>query len=606
MEGIETIQEIKRMTYRTDFIHQEKTRDPGKERSCQMKHSRKEWKGFRSFVLQKMKEWNVPGAAIAVVKGDEVIMAEGFGFKNEEQKLKVNPETVFAIGSATKAFTTAGMAILADEGKMDWDLPVREYLPEFKMHDPVATERLTPRDLACHRSGLPRHDMMWYNSPFSREEIFQRLRYLEPNRDFRAKWQYQNLMYMTAGYLTGRIAGTTWEDFIHERLFKPLHMKSSNFSVEDMQKLQDYALPYQEKNGKIEKIPFRNINAIGPAGSINSNVLDMANWVRLHLGSSKFSGILSEGSLNELHTPCISCDQSFKEKEFPMAGYSLGWFVEPYRGHHMIHHGGNIDGFSSLVCFMPYENIGAVILTNLNGSVLPNLLAYNIFDRLLGLDEIDWSGRLKGETEKIKKAALGVDRSADISRMEGTEPSHALGDYTGIYEHPGYGELKIELKDGVLQVMYNSFVMPLQHYHYDTFEMKLELTGAKMLSSFDDDLHGYISSFSVPFEMAEGAKEIEFIRKPDQQLYDPEFLASLTGKYTLEDGTELAVSLRGAKTLWVSLPGQPDYELVPYREMTFQIKNLPGFSVRFEADGSGQVKGLRFIQPNGEFPAVRK
>lgn len=137
-----------------------------------MKHSRTEWKGFRSFVLQKMKEWNVPGAAIAVVKDDEVIMAEGFGFKDKEQKLKVNPETVFAIGSATKGFTTAGMAILADEGKMDWDLPVREYLHEFKMHDPVATERLTPRDLACHRSGLPRHDMMWYNSPFPGKRYF--------------------------------------------------------------------------------------------------------------------------------------------------------------------------------------------------------------------------------------------------------------------------------------------------------------------------------------------------------------------------------------------------------------------------------------------------
>ncbi|WP_253185716.1 serine hydrolase domain-containing protein [Bacillus licheniformis] len=215
-----------------------------------MKQSLKALKGFRAFAEEKMKEWNVPGAAVAVIKEDEIIMAEGFGFRDKERKLKVNPETVFAIGSASKAFTTAAMAVLADEGKMEWDKPVREYLPEFKMHDPVATERMTPRDLACHRSGLPRHEMMWYNSSFSREELFRRIRYLEPNQDFRSKWQYQNLMYMTAGYLAGRIAGTTWEDLVHERLFKPLHMTSSSFSVEDMQKLSDFAsISREQRNG---------------------------------------------------------------------------------------------------------------------------------------------------------------------------------------------------------------------------------------------------------------------------------------------------------------------------------------------------------------------
>ncbi|WP_307893257.1 serine hydrolase [Bacillus swezeyi] len=571
-----------------------------------MRQPLEELKGFCEFAEKEMKRWKVPGAAVAVIKEDEVVMAEGFGYKDKERKLKVNPNTMFAIGSATKAFTTASMALLADEGKMEWDQPVREYLPEFDMHDSVAAERLTPRDLACHRSGLPRHDMMWYNSPFSREELLRRIRYLEPNQGFRSVWQYQNLMYTTAGYLVGRVAGTTWEDFVRERLFNPLNMKSSNFSVEDMQKHPDHSLPYQEKGESAQQIPFRNIDMIGPAGSINSNVVDMANWVRFQLGSGKFSGILSAASLNGMHTPCIPCDSLFKAKELPVCSYGLGWFIEPYRGYHMIHHGGNIDGFSSLVAFMPYEKIGIVILTNMNGSLLPNVLAYNIFDRMLGLEEIDWSGRLKGETEKIKKTVFGQDRTADLSRIEGTEPSHGLEDYTGIYEHPGYGEMKIELADGTLQALFNSFVMPLTHYHYDTFEMELKLTETKMLASFTADVNGHISRLSVPFEMAPGAKGIEFVKKPDERLHDPEFLASLTGKYVLEDGTEVAVSLRGERTLSVALPGQPVYELLPYREMTFQLKNLPGYSIRFETDDSGQVKGLRFIQPNGEFPAVRK
>ncbi|QHZ48720.1 serine hydrolase [Bacillus sp. NSP9.1] len=572
-----------------------------------MRHPLKELKGFHEFAEEEMKRWKVPGAAVGIIKDDEIIMAEGFGYKDKERNLKVNPETVFAIGSATKAFTTAAMAILADEGKLEWDKPVREYLPEFHMHDPVATERMTPRDLTCHRSGLPRHDMMWYNSPFSREELLRRIRYLEPNKDFRSIWQYQNLMYMTAGLLAGRVAGTTWEGLVQERLFEPLKMTSSNFSVEDMKKQPDHSLPYQEKAGSAEQIPFRNIDAIGPAGSINSNVLDMANWVRFQLGSGEFSGILSAGSLNEMHTPYIPCDPFMKAKEIPISSYGLGWIIEPYRGYRMIHHGGNIDGFSSLVSFMPDEKIGVVILTNMNASLLPNVLAYHIFDRMLGLCDIDWSSRLKGEAEKMKAALIRQDRTAHLSKIEGTQPSHALEDYTGIYEHPGYGELKIELTDGTLQALFHSFVMPLTHYHYDTFEMELKLSETtKLLASFTIDVNGHISRFSVPFEMAPGAKEIEFVKKPDERLSDPEFLALLTGVYVLEDGTEVAVSLGGERTLRVTLPGQPVYELVPYRELTFQIKHLPGYSIRFETDDSEQVKGLRFIQPNGEFPAVRK
>ncbi len=192
-----------------------------------------------------MADWKVPGAAIAVIKEDQV-MVQGFGYRDVEQQLPVTPEMLFAIGSATKPFTTTAIGILVDKGKLDWDRPVRKWLPELKMFDPVATERLTLRDMACHRSGLPRYDVMLASS-FSRKELIERLQYLEPNQDFRAKFQYQNLMYIAAGYLLGKVADTSWEAFVEEYLFAPLEMKTSNFLVDEMQTLSDYALPYGEQ-----------------------------------------------------------------------------------------------------------------------------------------------------------------------------------------------------------------------------------------------------------------------------------------------------------------------------------------------------------------------
>ncbi len=188
-------------------------------------------RGFPEYVNARLKEWIVPGAAIAIVKGGRVIFAEGFGLRDIARKLPVTPHTIMPIGSSTKAFTTLAIGTLVDEGKLDWDTPIRNYVPTFKMYDSFATERMTLRDMACHRSGLPRHELMWLGSPFNREQLFDRLQYLEPNKDFRSCYQYQNLVYMAAGYIAGKIAGTNWEQLVKERIFQPLGMTSANFSA---------------------------------------------------------------------------------------------------------------------------------------------------------------------------------------------------------------------------------------------------------------------------------------------------------------------------------------------------------------------------------------
>ncbi|HEV2582450.1 MAG TPA: serine hydrolase domain-containing protein, partial [Ktedonobacteraceae bacterium] len=216
----------------------------------------KYFKGFDAFVLSVMQDAGVPGLGLAVVKDTEVILEQGFGKRNVAENLDVTPQTLFAIGSATKAFTAMALAILVKEGKLDWNVPVRHYLPTFRLHDPVASERLTSRDLLIHNSGLPGYNAVWYNSTISRKELVNRLRHFEPTYDLRTTWQYQNMMYMTAGYLVEMITGQTWEAFVQQRILEPLGMNSTNFSVHDSQQTPDFALPYKEIKDEVQAVKF--------------------------------------------------------------------------------------------------------------------------------------------------------------------------------------------------------------------------------------------------------------------------------------------------------------------------------------------------------------
>jgi len=465
---------------------------------------------------------DVPGLAVAVIRDQEIIMAEGFGYRDVEAGLEVTPETIFAIGSTTKAFTAMAAGILADEGKLDLDTPVKNYLPQFKMFDSFATERVTLRDLLCHRTGLPRHDQMWYNSSLSREEIIERLQYLEPNTEFRASWQYQNIMYMLAGYIAGHQLGTSWEQVIQDKIFHPLQMEASNLSVDVSQQQSNYALPYIDQGNLLQRIAFRNIDLIGPAGSINSNILDMVKWLMLHLGQGTYKGsqIISAGNLAEMHKPHMPTE-SWVTQEMPMCCYGLGWCIEPYRGHQMIHHNGGIDGFTAEVAFAPNEKIGIVILSNKNGSPLPRIIRHNLFDRLLGLEVIDWSGRMRGGKENEQENQEEPNQSEKVENVQEKEkspepdtlPSHQLHAYTGTYSHPGYGELVIEFVDDQLQVVYNDIPLLLTRMNQHAFELEYKVFGTKTSATFYTDVNNQIDRVAVKMLFEPGTKDIEFVKK---------------------------------------------------------------------------------------------
>ncbi len=331
--------------------------------------------GFDSFVADAIKAWEVPGLAVATVKDGEVVFAQGFGLRDVANSLPVTPKTLFAIGSCTKAFTTFVMGTLVDEGKLDWDSPVRVYIPEFRLFDRTATELMTPRDLVTHRSGLPRHDLVWYNSTLSRKEVLERLPYLEPSESFRSKFQYNNLMYITAGYLIERITGKPWEEAIRAHIWKPLGMTGCNFSVKESQHSADFAKPYQDRDDKIVEVPFRDItSAAGPAGSINAGIADMARWliVQTHKGKVNGRQIISAAVLADIQTPHMTTGVLQERKEIAPAGYALGWMVDDYRGHRRVHHGGGIDGFTAQTVVFADDGLGICILSNMGGTAFPS------------------------------------------------------------------------------------------------------------------------------------------------------------------------------------------------------------------------------------------
>ena len=566
-------------------------------------------RGLDDLADRAMKEWKVPGVAIAVVQDGKVVYAKGYGYRDLENKLPVTTETQFAIGSITKSFTALAFAILKDEGKVDWDQPVREYLPEFQMNDPVASERATARDLFSHRTGLPRHDLVWYSGEFSREDLVNRVRFLKLSKGFRSAYQYNNLTVMTMGYAEGKISGLGWEGCIRQKIFDPLGMTHSNLDIQSIENSPNHAFPYEFKKDAVVKVPFHNINGIGPAGSINSSVDEMSHYLTFQLGDGKYAGkqIVSESSLREMHSPQTAIPDPPPQVSFPGLGhfsYGLAWVATSYRGHSLVWHNGGIDGFYALLSMLPDDHMGVVILTNMPHGHTPEVLAYNVYDRLLGLDSLPWFERYKDLDAKDKKQEEEAKKNKPTDRKTGTHPSHALAEYAGEYENPGYGKVTVTEKGGALELSVNKLgPFPLEHYHYDLFQVPEESDSVAAGEKFQFDMNkkGEIDRVGAALEPAL-TEDIVFTRVAER--IPSNVLESLAGDYQLNDKT-VNVSLVSGK-LYLTVPGQPRYELVPTRGLAFDVKSLPSFSVEFQKDSSGKVTEAVFNQPNGAFHAKRK
>ena len=344
--------------------------------------------GLDTALEKLLTDWKVAGFAVAIVEKNKVIYSRGFGYRDHAAKKPVTPNTLFAVGSCTKAFTASLLGMLEKDGKLSPDKKAREYLPALHFFNNDMDEKITVRDMMSHRTGLPRHDYSWYLFPAaSRDSLLQRVQYQEPNAGIREVWQYNNFMFLAQGMIAEKISGRSWEENIKEKIFTPLGMNRSNFSVKDMEKNDDASFGYGlRKDSSIKKLDYFNIDGMGPAGSINSSVTEMANWVIAWINNGQWNGkeVLPASYIKEAITAQMAIRGGVPEKETPdlyFSNYGLGWFLSSYRGHYRVEHGGNIDGFSASVSFFPSDSIGIIVLTNQNASAVPSAARNLIADR---------------------------------------------------------------------------------------------------------------------------------------------------------------------------------------------------------------------------------
>jgi CubicO group peptidase (beta-lactamase class C family) len=431
-------------------------------------------KRLDTVVDQARARWELPGLAVAVVHGDEPAYLYGSGLRALGGKEPVTPDTLFAIASLTKAFTATGLGILVDEGKATWDDPVRKHLPDFRLSDPLADRDVTLRDLLCHRTGLARHDLLWYRAPWSLDETVRRMAFLEPASSFRSRYEYNNLAYIAAGMAVARASGMAWHDFTSKRIFAPLGMKSAVFTASAARASADHATPHR-RDGSGKHRPagwYPDDRQVRGSGSIKANVRDLSAWLRMQLNGGKFAGkqVISARALAETHRPQVVVPVEgpvAKMTESTQVSYGLGWRISDYRGRKALAHGGANDGFRAALVLVPDAKLGLVLLTNCEDAEAVQATANQLLDILLGLKEKDWHGFYQ------KRPRPNPARRAVPPRRPGTKPSLEQVGYLGTYADRAYGELKIDEEGKQLVLLWSGWRMVLEHYHYDTFMAKV-------------------------------------------------------------------------------------------------------------------------------------
>jgi CubicO group peptidase (beta-lactamase class C family) len=474
--------------------------------------------GLDEDIQQMLHDWHVPGLAVGIVKDDEVVFAKGYGVKNVDEGQPVNEHTIFGVASVTKSFTAACVGILVDEGRVRWDDLVIQHLPNFQLYDPYVTREITIRDLLCARSGLVGGDLMRYGPGYDRDEVVRRLRYLKPGAGFRTTQGSYTFMFLVAGQLVAAVTGQSWDEFIRERIFSPLGMNASRTLLAETLQGENLATPHVELDGKLESTFWLVFDNTGPAGSITSNVVEIAQWLRLHLNDGRYNDqqVLSSAVMREMHTPHIVDHSALARSlnsEAHIVTYGLGWHISDYHSRKMVEHGGAGYGMSAKIAMLPEERLGLIILLNTTyTSQLFEAIKFRIFDSYLlqypqsGSEKQVASGRsprlsarnsLQREAEKVNGPALSAARpdwntkaleayrqqrehmrefrinaheKLEAQHIAGTQPAFALELYTGTYEDEFYGKATVRYEEGHLVFDYGLvLVSDLAHWHYDTF-----------------------------------------------------------------------------------------------------------------------------------------
>jgi CubicO group peptidase (beta-lactamase class C family) len=438
-----------------------------------------------AYVARAMKTFGVPGMSVAIVKDGKVVVAKGYGVRKLGDPAPVDENTLFGIGSNTKAFTSAALAMLVDEGKIAWDDPMYERLPGFQMYDPYVSHEMTIRDLLTHRSGMGLGEgdlLFWPHSTYTRDDIIYRLRFMKPASSFRSRFAYDNLMYIAAGQIIPAVTGKSWDDTIRDRILKPLGMSTSNLSTSAFRPGDDYAWPHSKVDGKLQVVEFENLDNAAPAGSINSSAAEMGRWVILQLNRGKFADregrLFSEDRSREMWSaqtilPIGNQPPQLAGLQANFAAYALGWGLRDYRGRKLVGHSGGLLGFVSRVLLVPEENLGVVVLTNAEEGGAFESIVFHVVDHYLNAPATDWIAAFKATEEQQEKEAAEVMKKQETARAADSKPTLPLEKYAGVYKDAWYGSATIRLEDEKLVFSMDhtpKAVADLQFWQYDTFK----------------------------------------------------------------------------------------------------------------------------------------
>ena len=440
-------------------------------------------KDFDAYVARGLQTVRTPGAAIAVVKDGRVLFAKGYGVRTLGDTARVDAHTLFQIASNTKAFTTAALAILADEGKLSWDDAVTKLLPGFQLYDPYVTREFTLRDLVTHRSGLGlgAGDLLWFHSNYSRGEIANRIRFARPVSSFRSAYAYDNVLYIVAGEVFPAVAAQSWDDFVKNRIFTPLGMTESGTTTTFFASSRNAATPHAIEDDKLQVVPLDSVDNISPAGGIASNVTDLARWLVCRLDSGRYAGggrLFSERQAREMWSgqtilPISDPPAPLAALRPNFAQYALGWRLRDYQGRKLVSHTGGLAGMSSQITLVPAEKLGIVILTN-SESDLMAALTYRLLDDLLGAPRPrgDWVAAFAQAGQIARARADSTLKATRVERDSASHPSLPLARYAGSYRDELYGDAAVALENGRLVLRFGrspAFVGDLEHWQYDTF-----------------------------------------------------------------------------------------------------------------------------------------
>ena len=564
--------------------------------------------GFDLYMEKLLKDWNAPGVGVGIVVGDTLVFAKGYGYRDFEKKLPVTPTTLFPIASNTKLFTAVAAGLLVEEGKLTWDQPIRDAIPAIRFCNNELNNSVTLRDMLAHRTGITRHDRLWYRQDsFSRQDLFDRLKYLEPEVALRQMFLYNNILYAAVGHIIELVSGETWEAFVRERIFEPLGMRTTVYTIADMLKQSDYGVPFTEKRDSqdLYKIPYyEETGPIAPAGAIISSIEELSHWLTALMNDGKYDGkqVLPPSVLKATLEPAIVQPNILGETwgwwENLNPLYGMGRMMDSYRGHLMTYHGGAIDGFHSQVSLLLQKNIGVnVFAIGDHCALLRDIVTYHLYERLLELTHTPWSERWLQVTQKHKQAGKEARAKAGAERIPNTHPSHLLADYVGDYEHHAYGILKIDMKDGHLQFNFGTFQLPLTHFHYDRFDTPDDERLGKHSVNFLTNPQGNVNQATLSLDHG----DVTFTRRAETLA--PDILVQLVGTYEAPSGWTFQVVLKEDGFLYLVVPGQPEEKLIPSKGLAFGIQRFSRMTFEFVMKNS-QVTALKQKDPSGEYVFV--